>query len=99
MSNTENISVITLGEDGDQWMVTGTSDAHSADEAVRNWFEDQTGETLEASFLADDLIELNIEYRTDWCWLQGGTEPHGEEDRLVIGSAWGKCFAGFVVQA
>ncbi|MFC3374146.1 hypothetical protein [Glutamicibacter protophormiae] len=40
---TENITVWELGEDSELWLVTGTTDAHSADEAVRQWVEATTG--------------------------------------------------------
>ncbi|UUX60148.1 hypothetical protein [Glutamicibacter halophytocola] len=68
----ENITVWELGEDSDTWFVEGTSDAHSADEAVRGWVEINTGQTIEAFTDADDLVEFNFKLRKDWHWLPGG---------------------------
>lgn len=99
---TENPRVIWLGEDSDLFFVAGTSDAHSADEAVRQDVEKALGQTIEAFQDAEDLVEFVINYRTDWAWEPGpnSAEPM-DEARLVHGEkAEGLTrFAGFLVQA
>lgn len=95
----ENITVQELGEEGDAFLVTGTTDAHSADEAVRTHFEHVTGTTLEDAFHGEDLHELSIQHRTDWRWANGGTHPADEEDYLITGGTEGPRFAGFMLQA
>lgn len=64
----ENIEVIHLGEDGDLWLVTGTTDAHSAEDAVR---------MHERRFQADMEIEdeLQIKHHRDLVWRYGGLKP------------------------
>lgn len=79
----ENITVFELGEDGDTWFVEGTSDAHSADEAVRGWVERTTGETIEAFIDADELVEFNFRFRKDWYWLPGG-DPENPMDEAAL---------------
>ena len=83
MSN-ENITVFELGEDGDTWFVDGTSDAHSADEAVRGWVEHTTGETIEAFVDADDLVEFNFRFRRDWYWLPGGGPENPMDEAALV---------------
>lgn len=101
---TENITVQELGEDGDLWLVTGTTDAHSADEAVRQWVEAQTGETIEALHDADDLVEFRFILRKDWAWkpnpngtdpMDGATLAHG----LIAFLHGLPTFTGFLVSA
>jgi hypothetical protein len=81
--STEEITVWELGEDSDAWLVTGTTDAHSADEAVRNWFEETAGETIEAFLDADDLVEFTIRFRNDWHWLPG-SDPLNPLDEAAL---------------
>lgn len=64
----ETITVRDMGEDGDQWLVTGTTDAHSADEAIRQHVENVTGETIEALLDADDLVEFAFHENHWWAW-------------------------------
>lgn len=98
---TENPEVIWLGEDTEIFLVTGTTDAHSADEAVRQSVEDAVEETIEAWHGTDDLVEFDIEYRTDWAWVPGlNKEEPMDEATLVYGdkAAGLPRFAGFLVQ-
>lgn len=100
----ENITVQELGEDGDLWLVTGTTDAHSADEAVRQWVEATTGETIEALHDADDLIEFRLTRRTDWAWRPGLNPDDPMEDATLLHGGPTKTgilptFSGFLVQA
>lgn len=66
--STENPKVIALGDDSDAWMVTNTTDAHSADEAIRQFIERTTGETIEALHDADDLVEFQFNQNHWWKW-------------------------------
>ncbi|MGO2807920.1 MAG: hypothetical protein ACTIAQ_04235 [Glutamicibacter arilaitensis] len=101
----ENIAVQELGEDSDMWIVGGTSDAHSAEEAVRQWFENTTGETIEAFQDADDLVEFTINFRKDWAWLPGNNPEDPMDEAMLVyphdGVSVGHlpAFAGFLVQA
>lgn len=61
----ENIAVTHLGEDGDFWLVTGTNDAHSAEEAIRK-IDRELGTYLE------DEDQLKIKYHRDLVWRYGG---------------------------
>jgi len=79
----ENINVQEMGEDTDLWMVTGTTDAHSAEEAVRQWFETRMDQTIEAFQDADDLVEFNFKFRKDWYWLPGG-DPENPLDEAAL---------------
>lgn len=97
--------VIEMGESGDEWLVTGTTDAHSAETAVR--------QHLQTIYLAEDyedlygdlkLGELVLEYRADWAWKRPADrtldEPLDEADKLVSGTegdGWPR-FAGYLVQ-
>lgn len=101
---TENITVQELGEDGDLWMVTGTTDAHSADEAVRQWVEAQTGETIEALHDADDLIEFRFILRNDWALKPGPNNADPMEDATLLFGLTAflhnfPTFTGFLVSA
>lgn len=100
----ENITVQELGEDGDLWLVTGTTDAHSADEAVRQWVEAHTGETIEALCDADDLVEFSITRRDDWAWKPGPNSADPMEDATLLSGLTAflhnfPTFSGFLVQA
>lgn len=100
----ENITVQELGEDSDLWMVTGTTDAHSADEAVRRWVEAQTGETIEALHDADDLVEFQFILRNDWAWKPGPNSVDVAEDATLLFGLTAylhnfPTFTGFLVQA
>lgn len=107
--STETITVYELGEDSDLWLVTGTSDAHSADEAVRWWVENTTGETIEAFVDADDLVEFNFRFRKDWYWLPGGDPKNPLDDAALVYPKDGQLlpeatpvmgpFAGYLVKA
>lgn len=91
----ENIEVTYLGEDGEMWLVTGSTDAHSAEEAIRQATEAALDQTLEAYFGADDLVELSFVYRTDWAWVS-----HSEDEfELIHGEQSGglERFAGYMV--
>jgi len=79
----ESITVWELGEDSDIWLVEGTSDAHSADEAVRQWVEECMGETIEAFTGADDLVEFTIKFRKDWAWIPG-SDPENPMDEASL---------------
>lgn len=81
--STEIITVQELGEDTDLWFVTGTTDAHSADEAVRAWVESTAGETIEAFMDAEDLVEFSFTFRKDWYWLPGG-DPENPLDEAAL---------------
>ncbi|RAX50880.1 hypothetical protein DQ353_00310 [Arthrobacter sp. AQ5-05] len=92
--STESIKVESVGEDGGLWIVTGTSDAHSADEAVREHEASLTGENLEGS--------LGFEYRTDWGWRPGwNTDDPMDEALLTHGFSefYMPRFDGFLVTA
>ncbi|WP_313812385.1 hypothetical protein [Glutamicibacter sp.] len=100
--STENPKVIWLGEDTELFIVTGTTDAHSADEAVRQSVEGAVGGTIEHLLDADDLIEFKFNHRADWAWkpgpnledpMDGATLVHGENGAGL------PRFAGFLVQA
>ncbi|WP_413456046.1 hypothetical protein ACLQ8T_06090 [Glutamicibacter sp. FR1] len=80
---TENITVQEMGEDSDLWIVTGTTDAHSAEEAVRQWCEKTMEQTIEAFLDADDLVEFTITFRKDWYWLPGG-DPENPLDEAAL---------------
>ena len=101
----ENIAVQELGEDSDLWIVTGTTDAHSADEAVRQWFENTIGETIEAFQDAEDLVEFSIRFRTDWAWLPGNNPEDPMDEAALVYPHDGvsvenlPTFDGFLVQA
>lgn len=98
----ENTVVIELGEDTDLFIVTGTTDAHSADDAVRTYVEQMTGETIETLQGADELVEFSISYRTDWAWTPGpNPEDPIEEATLVRGERGDGLpqFAAYMVQA
>lgn len=89
---TENIKVENLGEDGELWLVTGTTDAHSADEAVREHDRGVTGEELEGDF--------DFEYRTDWGWQPGWNPDDPMDEALLIygyTEIFTRRFAGFLV--
>lgn len=109
MSN-ETITVQTMGEDGDQWLVTGTTDAHSADEAVRQHIEHESGETIEALLDADELVEFHFYHSNRWHWAtrdsNGQTEwisrySHVPAQELVFlaESSGSDSFAGYLVSA
>lgn len=93
MSN-ETITVQTMGEDGDQWLVTGTTDAHSADEAVRQHIEHESGETIETLLDADELVEFHFYQSARWCWASQGS--YGS---LLTESDGSDSFAGYLVSA
>lgn len=97
--STENIKVESLGDDGEMWIVTGTSDAHSAEEAVRQHVFDECGEPLE-DIVYGDFLGLDFKYRTDWGW-QPGWDPDDPMDEalLIYGftEIWTRRFAGFLV--
>lgn len=98
----ENISVIELGEDSDLFIVTGTTDAHSADEAVRTYVEEMSGETIESLQGADELVEFRISYRTDWAWTPGPNEDDPMEEATLVRGERGNGlprFAAYMVQA
>lgn len=81
--STENIEVIPLGEDGPQWLVTGTTDAHSAEEAARQHDKD---ESFSGAGYLDPLEPLTIEFRRDFVWLHGGLKPSRHyDDELLTG--------------
>lgn len=92
--STETITVQTMGEDGDQWLVVGTTDAHSADDAVRQHVEHESGETIEALLDADELVEFHFYHSARWFWgSQGGYES------LFNESAGSDNFAGYLVSS
>lgn len=100
----ENITVQEMGEDGDLWLVTGTTDAHSADEAVRQWVEATTGETIEALHDADDLVEFTINRRDDWAWKPGLNPDDPMDEATLLNGIHTflhnfPTFSGFLVQA
>lgn len=78
--STENIEVIHLGEDGDLWLVTGTTDAHSAEEEIRK-IDRELGTYLE------DEDQLKFEYRRNLVWRHGGLKPSQVEDDEVMTEA------------
>lgn len=101
---TENITVQELGEDGDLWMVTGTTDAHSADEAIRQHVERVTGQTIEALTDADDLVEFKFILRNDWALKPGPNSADPMEDATLLCGLTAflhnfPTFAGFLVSA
>lgn len=73
----ENIEVIHLGDDGDYWLVTGTTDAHSAEVAIRKNDHD-LGTYLE------DENQLKLKYHRDLVWRCGGLKPSRFEDDEVL---------------
>lgn len=79
--STENIEVMSISEDADYWLVTGTTDAHSADEAVRTY--DRTESVSGAGYLDKDE-ELGFEYRSDLVWRHGGLNPSQTEDDELL---------------
>lgn len=96
--------VIDLGEESDLWLVTGTSDAHSAEEAVRkHWTETMDEDTFNDMFDNLELGDLGLEYRSDWAWKHPeGWPPDREpedDSRLVCGDEGNGLprFAGFMV--
>lgn len=101
----EIVDVTPLGEYGEDWLVTGTGDAHSAEEAVRAmWKNDLDDEDYQEQYGDVQLGDLQIEHRTDWAWKRypGRTpdEPLDEGDELVSGAKGEGLphFAGFVVR-
>lgn len=99
MSKTENTKVMPLGEDGDLWLVTGTTDAHSAWQAAHDYdIAESTGyEVLEG--MDPDLA--TITYRTDWAWVPVDPNYPDDEEYLKRGDEGGDRprFAGFLVRA
>lgn len=105
----EQITVQEMGEDSDMWMVTGTTDAHSAEEAVRQWCEETMEQTIEAFQDADDLVEFTITFRTDWYWLPGNDPLNPMDEAALVypnEEPWALSnipsigpFSGFLVQA
>lgn len=101
---TETITVQELGEDGDLWMVTGTTDAHSADEAIRQHVERVTGQTIEALTDADDLVEFKFILRNDWALKPGPNSADPMEDATLLYGLTAflhnfPAFTGFLVSA
>lgn len=97
--STENIEVIPLGEDGDLWFVSGTTDAHSAFKAahdydVAEWPGDSPIEGMDPSL-------VTIKYRTDWAWVPVDPNHPDDEQFLKSGDAGGDNlrFNGFLVSA
>lgn len=97
--------VTPLGEYGEDWLVTGTSDAHSAEEAVRaSWKEELNDEDYQEQYGDVQLGDLQIEYRDDWAWKRYPGryrwEPLDEGDELVSGTKGNglQRFAGFMVR-
>lgn len=99
--STENIEVIPLGEDGELWFVTGTTDAHSAWKAAEAFdiaeCEGWGCSSLEG--LDPDLV--SIKYRTDWAWVPVDPNHPDDEQFLKSGDAGGDNlrFNGFLVSA
>lgn len=99
----ETITVRDMGEDGDQWLVTGTTDAHSADEAIRQHVENVTGETIEALLDAEDLVEFTFHENHWWAW--GNLDADGNPwERSLLYPAADVCdgheaFHGYLVSA
>lgn len=86
----ENPQVIDLGEEFNQWFVTGTTDAHSAEEAVRtHWIRILGEDAFNEMFDDYKHGDLGFEYRTDWAWKHPeGCPPEREpeeDSRLVCG--------------
>lgn len=107
--STEQITVQEMGEDSDMWMITGTTDAHSAEEAVRQWCEETMEQTIEAFRDADDLVEFTITFRQDWYWLPGGDPKNPLDEAALVYPKDGQMrphetpvigpFSGFLVQS
>lgn len=76
----ENIEVFNLGDDGEYWLVTGTTDAHSAEVAIRK-NDRELGTDLE------DQDQLKFQYHHDLVWRCGGLKPSRWEDDEVLTSA------------
>ncbi|NQD42668.1 hypothetical protein [Glutamicibacter halophytocola] len=108
MSN-EITTVTEIGEDSDTWLVTGTSDAHSADEAVRQWVEEHMGATIEAFTDSEDLVEFSIKFRKDWAWMPGPDAENPLDEASLVYPHDGRFpldqapfigpFVGFLVQS
>jgi hypothetical protein len=101
---TETPDVTPLGEYGEDWLVTGTSDAHSAEEAVRDqWKLDLGAEDYAEQYGDVQPGDLQMTHLTDWAWKRypGRTadEPLDEGDELVHGaqSEGLPRFAGYLV--
>ncbi|MHC6175450.1 hypothetical protein [Glutamicibacter sp. X7] len=77
----ENIEVFSLGEDGECWLVTGTTDAHSAEEAIRQY--DREVSTSGAGYL-DIEEQLKFEFHRDLVWRHGGSKPSRWEDDELL---------------
>lgn len=109
----EAVTVQDLGEDSDMWVVTGTTDAHSAEEAVRAHYKWLSGESLEHCFGVDH-VDLDVK-RQDlmrWSNLNEDGKPD-ERSRLIRHYRWALAsrdqyrewmplsapFNGFMVQA
>lgn len=97
--------VIDLGEDSEMWFVSGTTDAHSAEEAVRkHWSETFDNDDADEFFDKYDLGDLGLEFRTDWAWRhpEGWPVDAGPEDDscLVFGfqDIWLPRFSGYLVK-
>lgn len=91
----ESIEVITLGEDSDQWMAIGTSDAHSAEMAVRSHFRNEVGESVEE--YASTPVDFGFIYRTDWAWVK---VEGADYDEILVHGGQGRGnsrFHGFMV--
>lgn len=99
----ENITVRDMGEDGDQWLVTGTTDAHSADEAIRQHVEKVTGETIEALLDAEDLVEFTFHENHWWAWSNLDADGSVWERSLLYPAAdvcdGHEAFHGYLVSA
>ncbi|MEU5838538.1 hypothetical protein ABZ820_33390 [Streptomyces diacarni] len=73
----ENIEVFNLGDDGEYWLVTGTTDAHSAEVAIRN-------NDRELGTYLDDEDQLKFKYHRDLVWRCGGILPSRWEDDELL---------------
>lgn len=99
--STENINVMPLGEDGDLWFVTGTTDAHSAWKAAHDYDTAECSEWGCAQLEGMDPDLVTIQYRTDWAWVP--VDPNIPDDEAYLkhgteGDGYPR-FDGFLVTA
>ncbi|MHC6176223.1 hypothetical protein [Glutamicibacter sp. X7] len=112
-NHVEAVTVQELGDGGDFWVVTGTTDAHSAEEAVRAHCEWLYGDTLE-ELAGEDHVELRVSRQELMRWSNLNDEGKADDgSRLLRRDRWALAsrdewrewlplsapFDGFMVQA
>ena len=87
MSSKPTTATLELGEDGEDFIVTGVTSNYpgAAISAVRQYCVDSWGETLEHNSGEDYVALEAAEYRTDWAWQPTNEDYPMDEALLVSG--------------